>query len=100
MATINSEVLIHSGMHQWQHGVIERIETATEIPFAQVALRGSKGQVLLRSGAYVPLKYCVELDKETCDAVAKQYKARRKQLRAAAKEAEKVAAPAQDLSWA
>ena len=56
MLGLNSEVLIHSGMHQWQHGVIERIETATEIPFAQVALRGSKGQVLQRSGAYVPLK--------------------------------------------
>lgn len=99
MIGLNSEVLIHSGMHQWQHGVIEHIETATEIPFAQVALRGSKGQVLQRSGAYVPLKYCVELDKETCDAVAAQYKAARKRLRAAEKAAAKIAPPAQDLSW-
>ena len=97
--TLNSEVLIHSGMHQFQHGRIERIETSTEIPFAQVALRGTKGQLLQRSGAYVPLKYCVELDDETCKEVARQYKAKRKALRDAAKSGEQVEIPAPVISW-
>lgn len=100
MPALNAEVLIASGMHQFQHGRIESIETATEIPFAHVALRGSKGQILQRSGAYVPLKYCVELDDETCKAVAAAAKAHRKQLRQAAKAAEKSAALApQPMDW-
>lgn len=104
MANINSEVLICSGMHQWQHGRIEHIETATEIPFAQVSLRGTKGQILQRSGAYVPLKYCVELDDATCQAVAAQAKAVRKAelkaIRAAAKELVGADEPADEIDWA
>jgi hypothetical protein len=95
-----SEILISSGLHQFQHGRIESIDTTTEIPFAHVALRGSKGQLLQRSGAYVPLKYCVELDDETCKQAAAQYKAVRKARRLAAKEAEAAAAVAdQPIDW-
>lgn len=100
MPVQHSEVLIASGLHQFQHGRIESIDTATEIPFAHVALRGSKGQLLQRSGAYVPLKYCIELDDETCKTLAAEYKAIRKARRLAAKEAEAKAVVAdQPIDW-
>lgn len=100
MPVQNSEVLITSGLHQFQHGRIESIDTATEIPFAHIALRGSKGQILQRSGAYVPLKYCVELDDETCRQVAAAAKARRKAHRLALKKAEEAAILApQEIDW-
>jgi hypothetical protein len=100
MPAQNSEVLITSGLHQFQHGRIESIDTATEIPFAHIALRGSKGQILQRSGAYVPLKYCVELDEETCKKVAAEYKEVRKARRLALKEAEAKAVVADHpINW-
>jgi hypothetical protein len=84
---VKAEILIHSGLHQFQHGQITSIDTATEIPFAHVRLRGSKGQFLERSGAYVPLKYCIEIDDETAKAMRAAARAVRKQLRAAEKAA-------------
>lgn len=102
MPAQNSEVLIASGLHQFQHGRIRSIDTATEIPFAHVELRGCRGQLLVTRGAYVPLKYCVELDGETLRVIATEAKARRKARRQAEKEAI-AAAPAPavaDISWA
>lgn len=102
MSKVNAEVLIHSGMHQFHHGRIESIDTSTEIPFAHVALRGSKGQILTTRGAYVPLKYCAEIDKETCDAVAAARKAAMKARRAAGGIAQitpTVDAPEAELCW-
>lgn len=91
MPVQQSEVLICSGMHQFQHGRIESIDTHTEIPFAHITLRGKAGQFLQRSGAYVPLKYCIEIDEATCKAVNAQMKAARKARRAAAKAAQEAA---------
>lgn len=81
--SVGDDILIHSGMHQFQHGRIESIDMHTEIPFAHIILRGKGGQFLQKSGAYVPLKYCIELDEETCQAVAEQRKAKMKAARAA-----------------
>lgn len=84
-AAKNAEVLISSGLHQFQHGKIVDIDYSTTIPFAHVALRGSKGQLLVRSGAYVPLKFCAEIDIETANACAASAKAARKARRVARK---------------
>jgi hypothetical protein len=92
MPVQNSEVLIHSGLHQFQHGRIESIDTSTEIPFAHITLRGKAGQFLVNSGAYVPLKYCVELDEETCKVLSERRKAAMKAARAAARTAAKAEA--------
>lgn len=82
----NSEVLIASGLHQFQHGRISKIDTSTSIPFAHIALRGARGQILVTRGAYVPLKYCVEMDAETLSTIEAEAKARRKARRKAEKE--------------
>jgi len=44
MEGIGDDVIINSGMHQFQHGRIQAIETATEIPFAHVLLRTKGGR--------------------------------------------------------
>jgi hypothetical protein len=75
---VNSEVIINSGMHQYQRGRIVDVDTATEIPFAHIALRGSKGQLLQRKAALVPVKYCDEFTKEAAKAARVAMKAERK----------------------
>lgn len=100
-ASQNAEIMIACGLHMFQHGRIASIDQATEIPFAHVELRGTKGQLLQRSGAYVPLKYCVEIDSALCDELHAAAKAAKKALRAARKAAQDVA-PAVDgapLVW-
>jgi len=48
MEGIGDDVMINSGMHQFQHGRIQAIETATEIQFAHVLLR-TKGAACRKS---------------------------------------------------
>lgn len=90
-----SEILIACGMHQFQHGRVDSIDTATEIPFAHIQLRGRSGDFLTRSGAYVPLKYCVILEAEVAAELAKIAKAARKVRRLADKAAEAAKAAAE-----
>lgn len=84
-ATKNAEVMIASGLHQFQHGRIASVDYSTTIPFAHVILRGRRGQFLSLSGAYVPLKYCAVIDKGVADACHAAAKAARKVRRAASK---------------
>ena len=103
MPVQNSEVLIAAGLHQFQHGRIASIDTATEIPFAHVELRGAKGQLLVTRGAYVPLKYCVELEPELIRSISAEAKARRKarrQAERAALDAAILASQPRPMSWA
>lgn len=74
---VNSEVIINCGMHQYQRGRIVEIDTMIEIPFARIALRGSKGQLLQRKSALVPVKYCDEFTKEAAKAAKAAMKAAR-----------------------
>jgi len=75
---VNSEVIINSGMHQYQCGRVVDIDAATEIPFARIVLRGSKGQLLQRKAALVPLKYCDEFTKEAAKVARAAMKAARR----------------------
>lgn len=98
---VNNEIMIASGLHQFQHGLITAIDRSTTIPFAHVTLRAKSGEYLKRSGAYVPLKYCVEIGEECANAVRAAAKMARKMRRAAAKE-QVAAAPAptgKELAW-
>ena len=79
-STIGAEVLISSGLHQWQHGQIESIDTATQIPFAIVQLRGYGGALLVTKQAYIPLKYCAIFDAEAMRAEAKSRRKAQKVL--------------------
>jgi hypothetical protein len=83
MIEITSEVLIHSGLHQWQHGRIVGIDYDTEIRFVHVRLRGKQGQFLERSAAYVPLKYCTELEPELCASLRQAAREATKRMRKA-----------------
>lgn len=91
MEKIGDDVMINSGLHQFQHGRIQAIETFTEIPFAHVLLRNKAGKLSkIGNGAYVPLKYCQAIDAETCAWAAAGRKEMMKKARRRRFEAEKA----------
>lgn len=95
-----NEIMISSGMHQFQHGRITAIDTATVIPFAHVQLRNRNGELSTIRGAYVPLKYCVEIDQGCTDAFRAAAKEARKARRAALKALGVAPAPAaKPINW-
>jgi hypothetical protein len=96
----NNEIMISSGLHQFQHGQIIKVDAATEIPFAHVRLRNKNGELSKLRGAYVPLKYCVEIGKECAAAVRALAKSARKaRLPVIKKITSQALANAKPLDW-
>lgn len=99
----HKDVMIASGMHQFQHGEIMKVDNATVIPFAHVRLRNKNGELSKVRGAYVPLKYCVEIGRDCAASVSRARrearKARRLLLKNAAIEPGPALANAKPLDW-
>ncbi len=102
MEAVN-EVMISSGLHQFQHGQIIQVDKTTEIPFARIQLRNKDGELSTIRGAYVPLKYCVAIGQDCANAVRAAARSARKARRALLKSATIQPGPAlanaKPLDW-